>query len=266
MSDEKVAIPAILNYLENEKSASNATSSSHNIPSTPIFETSVDYLTINEQERRSGFYRTNGCESCDPGFHLTLHNHGLECQKNLCSCSFGNSATGAACSVHQTEICDSCYLGYYLDDNDNVCKLKECVCEHGEGATGIACPFHGNQYCTSCEASASYELDQYGFMKLLTIDEIFKYGNGGKTEQNIQDRQKFITNHEETLWEMIFVALSNFYSPVFSLEYMRELSINKTIGQNEYNWLIYSSSNAEIIFKGLIQGKHRGRKVKRKGN
>ena len=91
--------------------------------------------------------------ACPTGFHLidskisTLIDE--ICQENRCNCENGIPSTGADCPTHENSKCESCDIGFTLDQNlfecfesDNVAKLytkKDCYCENGQFDRHVNC-------------------------------------------------------------------------------------------------------------------------------
>jgi len=103
------------------------------------------------------------------------------CADNVCTCSNGVEAAGAACTANGAKICASCSdSGNYLDaatasckahstcgahqfvavagtpTSDVVCVDNVCTCSNGVEATGAACPVHGAEVCVSCTTSQHF--------------------------------------------------------------------------------------------------------------
>eukprot|EP01051_Picozoa_sp_SAG22_P031655 SAG22_NODE_12935_length_424_cov_0.944615_1_plen_134_part_10 len=63
-------------------------------------------------------YFTGSCEADGGG-------GGGDAEANDCTCSNGVAAAGAACAVHDSEACDSCEAGYWLNA-EAACEAVAC--------------------------------------------------------------------------------------------------------------------------------------------
>lgn len=89
---------------------------------------------------------------CDAGYHNAGGvEDALRCVKNICTCSHGTAATGAACIEDKNATCASCNSGYDLQSD--VCVLRRCTCPNGTPSTGAECSAVGNLNCVSCDTS-----------------------------------------------------------------------------------------------------------------
>lgn len=72
---------------------------------------------------------------------------------NVCTCTNGSPATGAACTTHNAAICRACNANYHRTNTNNVwtgCAANTCTCANGVGRSGSACPTNNAALCASC--------------------------------------------------------------------------------------------------------------------
>jgi|MDTF01.1.fsa_nt_gb hypothetical protein len=76
---------------------------------------------------------------------------------DVCSCSNGSPATGAACTTNGGAICGSCNSGYYL--SGVACPLDQrCTCANGSPVVGVTCQKYNTNnpyfnHCNTCNAN-----------------------------------------------------------------------------------------------------------------
>jgi len=67
-----------------------------------------------------------------------------------CTCPNGTGMTGASCTTHGSQSCESCDADF--TDVGGACVMRQCTCPNGTGMTGAGCTTHGSQSCASCDA------------------------------------------------------------------------------------------------------------------
>lgn len=105
----------------------------------------------------------NHCQTCNPGFHLKYDNPQAyfdgdvaghftsSCEPDkVCSCRFGQAATGDSFVTDGAEICTACHSPGFTLDSNNQCVKKQCACENGSGVNDGTCTDKLIQKCASC--------------------------------------------------------------------------------------------------------------------
>ena len=64
---------------------------------------------------------SSGClvSACSTGWRVSADN--AQCDPNICSCENGAPVTGAECTTHGSNICESCNTGFQLDAGTSSC-------------------------------------------------------------------------------------------------------------------------------------------------
>jgi len=106
------------------------------------------------------------CSSCEFGYHTTpegkwemtdgeykfIEPEFQTCEINECSCQYG-TVKDEVCQFHNnTSWCKSCDEGYFLDEEDQYCKIigNRCTCKDGMPVSMDECPENGKEQCASC--------------------------------------------------------------------------------------------------------------------
>lgn len=75
--------------------------------------------------------------------------------QNHCTCQHGHSAK--TCQGHNTNECDVCHDGYWLEEEYRQCIPNQCECFHGQPYVSEFCTKHGAIQCQFC--NPGYRLD-----------------------------------------------------------------------------------------------------------
>lgn len=75
--------------------------------------------------------------------------------QNHCTCQHGHSAK--TCQGHNTNECDACIDGYWLEEEYRQCIPNQCECFHGQPYVSEFCTKHGAIQCQFC--NPGYQLD-----------------------------------------------------------------------------------------------------------
>lgn len=115
----------------------------------------------------------NHCQTCDPGFHLKYDNPQAyfdgdssdhftsSCEPDkVCTCQFGEAATGNDCVSDGEEICSVCYSPGFILNADSVCVKRQCACENGVGVNDGTCANDSVQKCARCNNGFHLELNE----------------------------------------------------------------------------------------------------------
>lgn len=161
-------------------------------------------------------YNLDSCQTCNPGYHLekvdyetmmknsvnsdilnllTIYNMDLfigayakklnqmsnstfVCQPNICQCKFGIPASGENCPVQNGHVCDSCFNGYRLDQEQicqpkiNLCSCRQSRLSHDSTRlSSYQCPQEENL----CKCGENEYVNQEGVCQLIK-NKMYDFG------------------------------------------------------------------------------------------
>lgn len=99
------------------------------------------------------------CVPCPSNHYSVGPNNLYACSENECKCNNGTPVDNVNCPQHESEMCETCNLGYNFDPDSNFCTLVNvCYCDNGMKIPNDQCNINGEHHCDPSGCQAGYHI------------------------------------------------------------------------------------------------------------